>query len=104
MRRRGFATKSLRFFNTFIVLSSQNRHAFGCAICNNMVSDSPFGADAGLLRGEAFLNDTKEGLTAMRNRTTLLRAQHRLTAPFLRLAAAGRLKLNIIFVMDNRRT
>ena len=48
----------------------------------------------------------------MRNRPTLLRAeqsraeqsraeQSRLTAPFLR--PAGRLKLNIIFVMDNRR-
>ena len=61
---------------------------------------------------------TERGLTAMRNRTTLLRAEQsraeqsraeqsraeqRLTAPFLRLAAAGRLKLNIIFVMDNRR-
>ena len=41
----------------------------------------------------------------MRNRTTLLRAEqsraeHGLTAPFLR--PAGRLKLNTIFVMDNR--
>ena len=48
----------------------------------------------------------KLDVTAMRNRTTLLRAeystaQHRLTAPFLR--PAGRLKLNIPFVMDNRR-
>ena len=62
-------------------------------------------------------------LTAMRNRTTLLRAEqsraeqsraeqsraeqsraeHGLTAPFLRLAIARRLKLNTIFVMDNRR-
>ena len=52
-------------------------------------------------------------LTAMRNRTTLLRAEqsraeqsraeHGLTAPFLRLAAARRLKLHITFVMDNRR-
>ena len=45
-------------------------------------------------------------LTITRNRTTLLRAQqsraeHGLTAPFLRLAA--RLKLNTTFVMDNRR-
>ena len=54
----------------------------------------------------------------MRNRTTLLRTEqnrteqnrteqnrteHRLTAPFLRLAVARRLKLNITFVMDNRR-
>ena len=49
----------------------------------------------------------------MRNRNMLLRAEQsraeqsraeqRLTAPFLRLAAAGRLKLNITFVMDNRR-
>ena len=39
----------------------------------------------------------------MRNRTTLLRAEQRLTAPFLRPAAAGRLKLNTTFVMDNRR-
>ena len=31
------------------------------------------------------------------------RAEQRLTAPFLRLAAAGRLKLNTTFVMDNRR-
>ena len=53
-------------------------------------------------------NDRKEGVTAMRIRPTLLRAeqsraeQSRLTAPFLRLA--GRLKLHITFVMDNRRT
>ena len=43
-------------------------------------------------------------LTTMRNRNTLLRAEQSragLTAPFLR--PAGRLKLNIIFVMDNRR-
>ena len=61
---------------------------------------------------------TERGLTAMRNRTTLLRAEqsraeqsraeqsraeHGLTAPFLRLAAAGHLKLHIAFVMDNRR-
>ena len=54
----------------------------------------------------------------MRNRTTLLRAEQsraeqsraeqsraeqRLTAPFLRLAIARRLKLNTTFVMDNRR-
>ena len=38
-------------------------------------------------------------LTAMGHRTTLLRAEQRLTAPFLR--PAGRLKLNITFVMDN---
>ena len=47
-------------------------------------------------------------LTAMRNRKTLLRAEqsraeHRLTAPFLRLATMRRLKLNTIFEMDNRR-
>ena len=35
---------------------------------------------------------------------TLLRAEQRLTAPFLRLAIAKRLKLNTTFVMDNRRT
>ena len=61
---------------------------------------------------------TGRGLTAMRNRNTLLRAEqsraeqsraeqsraeHGLTAPFLRLAIARRLKLNTIFVMDNRR-
>ena len=45
---------------------------------------------------------TERGLTAMWNRTTPLRAEQRLTAPFLRLAAAGRLKLNTTFVMDNR--
>ena len=44
----------------------------------------------------------------MLNRTTLLRAEKSraeqgLTAPFLRLAAARRLKLNTVFVMDNRR-
>ena len=39
----------------------------------------------------------------MRNRNTLFRVEQRLTAPFLRLAAAGRLKLYIAFVMDNRR-
>ena len=38
----------------------------------------------------------------MRNRTTLLRAEQRLTAPFLR--SAGRMKRNTVFVMDNRRT
>jgi len=37
----------------------------------------------------------------MRNRNTLLRAEQRLTAPFLR--PAGRLKLHITFEMDNRR-
>ena len=37
----------------------------------------------------------------MRNRPTLLRAEHGLTAPFLRLA--GRLKLHITFEMDDRR-
>ena len=31
------------------------------------------------------------------------RAEHRLTAPFLRLATMRRLKLNTIFEMDNRR-
>ena len=40
-------------------------------------------------------------LTITRNRPTLLRAEQRLTAPFLRLAR--RLKLNTTFVMDNRR-
>ena len=35
--------------------------------------------------------------------TTLLRAEHGLTAPFLRPAAARRMELNITFVMDNRR-
>ena len=41
----------------------------------------------------------------MLNRTTLLRAEKSrgLTAPFLRLAAERRLKLNTVFVMDNRR-
>ena len=47
----------------------------------------------------------------MRNRAKLAQhstaphstAQHRLTALFLRLAFAGRLKLNTTFVMDNRR-
>ena len=43
------------------------------------------------------------GLTAMWNRNTLLRAEHGLTAPFLRLAIARRLKLNTSFVMDNCR-
>ena len=48
----------------------------------------------------------ERGLTAMRNRNTLLRAEQSraeqgLTAPFLR--PAGRLKLNTTFVMDNRR-
>ena len=57
-------------------------------------------------------------LTITRNRTTLLRAEqsraeqsraeqsraeHGLTATFLRLATARRLKMNITFVMDNRR-
>ena len=52
----------------------------------------------------------------MRNRSTLAQhstaqhstaqhstAQHRLTAPFLRPAAARRMELNTVFVMDNRR-
>ena len=48
-----------------------------------------------------------KGLVAMRNRTTLLRAEqsraeHGLTASFLRLAIARRMKLNTTFVMDNR--
>ena len=51
---------------------------------------------------------TERGLIAMRNRTTLLRAEqsraeHGLTASFLRLAIARRMKLNTTFVMDNRR-
>ena len=51
---------------------------------------------------------TERGLTAMRNRTTLLRAEqsraeYGLTASFLRLAIARRMKLNTTFVMDNRR-
>ena len=33
----------------------------------------------------------------------LLTAEHGMIAPFLRLADAGRLKLNTTFVMDNRR-
>ncbi len=37
----------------------------------------------------------------MRNRTTLLRAEQRLTALFLR--PAGRLKLHTTFEMDDRR-
>ena len=37
----------------------------------------------------------------MPNRATL--AQHRLIAPFLRLAAAGRLKQDTTFELDNRR-
>ena len=46
-------------------------------------------------------------LTITRNRLTLLRAEqsraeHGLTAPFLR--PAGRLKLNTTIVMDNRRS
>ena len=56
---------------------------------------------------------TERGLTAMRNRNTLLRAEQSraeqsraeaITAPFLRLAVARRLKPHIAFVMDNRRT
>ena len=46
-------------------------------------------------------NFKERDLTAMRNRTTLLRAEHGLAVPFLR--PAGRLKLNTTFVMDNRR-
>ena len=43
----------------------------------------------------------------MRNRPTLLRAEQsrvRADCAFLRLAAVGRLKLNTVFVMDNRLT
>ena len=60
---------------------------------------------------------TERGLTSMRNRATLAQhstaqhstaqhstAQHRLTALFLRPAAARRMELNTAFVMDNRRT
>jgi hypothetical protein len=49
---------------------------------------------------------TERGLTAMRNKPTLAQhstAQHRLTALFLRPAAARRMELNTTFVMDNRR-
>ena len=63
------------------------------------------------MRWELLIFLTEKGLTAMRNRTTLLRAEQsraeqsraeqRLTAPFLRLA--GRLKLNTTFEIDNRR-
>ena len=41
---------------------------------------------------------------AEQSRAEQSRAEQRLTAPFLRLAAAGRLKLNTTFVMDNRWT
>ena len=40
---------------------------------------------------------------AEQSRAEQSRAEQRLTAPFLRLATAGRLKLNTTFVMDNRR-
>ena len=39
----------------------------------------------------------------MTYRSTHLRAEQGLTAPFLRLSMVGRLKLNTIFVMDNCR-
>ena len=89
------------------------------------------------MRWELLIFLTERGLTAMRNRNmlfraeqsshsrcafglrswanlgwallpkseiwTALQAEHGLTAPFLRLAVAGRLKLNTTFVMDNRR-
>ena len=46
-------------------------------------------------------------LTTMRNRNTLLRAEQStviaIVAPFLRPAAARRMELNTVFVMDNRR-
>ena len=53
------------------------------------------------MRWELLIFLTERGLTAMRNRTTLLRAEHGLIAPFLRLA--GRLQLHITFEMDDRR-
>ena len=68
------------------------------------------------MRWELLIFLTERGLTAMRNRTTLLRAEqsraeqsraeqsraeHGLTVPFLR--PAGRLKLHTTFEMDNRR-
>ena len=57
------------------------------------------------IQGPVFLDTRSEfmqnELTAMQTRNTLLRAEQRLTAPFLRLAR--RLKLNTTFVMDNRR-
>ena len=64
------------------------------------------------IEGPVFLDTRSEfmqnELTAMRTRNTLLRAkqsraEHGLTAPFLRLVIARRLKLNTTFVMDNRR-
>ena len=39
-----------------------------------------------------------------RNETKRNETKRNITAPFLRLAAARRLKLNTTFVMDNRRT
>ena len=41
---------------------------------------------------------------AEQSRAEQSRAEQGLTAPFLRLAIARRLKLNTIFVMDDRRT
>ena len=65
------------------------------------------------IRASVLFRYLTESLTAMRNRNTLLRAEQSraeqsraeaITAPFLRLATAGRMKLNTTFVMDNRRT
>ena len=42
-------------------------------------------------------------LTAMQTRNTLLRAEQRLTAPFLRFALTSRLKLHITLMMDKCR-
>ena len=46
---------------------------------------------------------TAQHSTAQHSTAQHSTAQHRLTVSFLRLAAAGRLKLNTTFVMDNRR-
>ena len=44
------------------------------------------------------------GRRAEQSRAEQSRAEQRLTAPFLRPAAARRMELNTIFEMDNRRT
>ena len=53
---------------------------------------------------ECKARDTTYAAPLKQSRAEQSRAEHGLTAPFLRLAIARRLKLNTTFVMDNRWT
>ena len=71
--------------------------------CNSVMNKSDITLDRFIYKGNALAEQSRaEQSRAEQSRAEQSRAEHGLTAPFLR--PAGRLKLNTIFVMDNRRT